>query len=53
MTLPPGYRGRIPAEHLTLKREPWPVRRLRGLRLYLGWWLADVVDDLRGMWGRR
>ena len=45
-------RYRIPPQNMTLVREPWPLRRLRGLRVYLGWWWADVCDDLRGMWRR-
>lgn len=49
MTPHPGDRYRLPAENLTLVREPWPLRRLRGLRIYLGWWLRDVAADLHRM----
>lgn len=46
-------RYRLPEHNLTLVREPWPLRRLRGLAIYLGWWLDDCARDLRGCSGAR
>jgi len=52
MSTPPSDRPKygVPPNRMTLVPEPWPLRRLRGLRIYLGLWLADVWDDVRGVW---
>jgi hypothetical protein len=39
-------RYHIPPASMTAVDELWVWGRLRGLRIYLGWWLADVADDL-------
>lgn len=54
MNIPPADRPKhgVPHTRMTLVPEPWPIRRLRGLRIYLGKWLADVADDVKGMWHR-